>query len=195
LSRLDWYLWKKRMLQRRPWKWIDEAYWWVRYRTWSRYHVVRTDLSPGYTEPETRMFHAMMTILVDFVERELAWMSWCCEYPRGSKPKLPCPARGLAYLDWEIGLKMDERMSVYPEDPEYGQPTPQAKCAAEIKAIYLWYREVYQKRNDPYEGEWPEGKDEKTAGALRVHEEERRRAAEDAEMMKRLVDVREGMWT
>lgn len=44
------------------------------YRFMDKYHVVKTDLEPGYYDKDSLIFHANFSILVDFVESELAWM-------------------------------------------------------------------------------------------------------------------------
>lgn len=183
-------------------KWISDIGRWIKYRTTDRYDVVRLrDLRPGYYEPETRLLHAMMQILCDFVEVELAWHSYWRNPERSKKPKGRDREAGLAYLDWEVSLKFD--MGVNPGDEHYGEPTPQAIDAAEVKAIYLWYRDVYQKRresgdesglDDAYSSR-KSNPEEWTAACARHQELEEARHAEDAEYMKRLVDVRRSMWT
>lgn len=52
---------------------LRDLKYWVLYRTTRRhaYHVVRTDLKPGYYDTDIRMLHAMMTLMVQFVEEEL----------------------------------------------------------------------------------------------------------------------------
>lgn len=44
------------------------------YRFMDKYHVVKTDLAPGYYDKDSLLFHANFSILVDYVESELAWM-------------------------------------------------------------------------------------------------------------------------
>jgi len=50
---------------------IDRVYWWIRYRTFSRYHIVNTGLSPRYYDVDELMFHACFSLLGRFVEGEL----------------------------------------------------------------------------------------------------------------------------
>lgn len=47
----------------------------LRYRLYDKNHIVKTDLEPGYYDKDTILFHANFTILVDFVESELAWFN------------------------------------------------------------------------------------------------------------------------
>jgi hypothetical protein len=166
-----------------------------------RYNVVYLrDLKPGYYEPEDRLFHSMMQILCDFVEVELPWLSRACDPDRTPKPAKRDREAGLRYLDWEIGLKYDEDSGTHPDDPHYGQPTGQAKAAIEIQQIYLWYRDVYQKRlecgeeSGLYACKKHEGPEWETV-CKRYHELEEDRRDEDAAYMKRLIDVRRSMWT
>jgi hypothetical protein len=187
-------------LWERALKKLTDGIWWVRHRTINRYDVVwLRDLEPGYYEVEDRLFHSMMQILCDFVERELAWHDWCCDQD-SPKPKSRDRARGLAHLEWAIGLKCDENHGVYPDEAHYGEPTGQAESAAEVKAIYLWYRDVFQKRLDVgdesglYATHETKGPAWETA-CKRHHELEEQRYAEEATYMKRLVDVRRSMWT
>jgi hypothetical protein len=50
---------------------IDSIYYWIRYRTFDKYHVVKTDLKPGYCDIDERMFRACFALLGQFVELEL----------------------------------------------------------------------------------------------------------------------------
>lgn len=182
---------------------LSDSWWWIRHRTTDRYDIVwLRDLKPGYYEPEDRLFHSMMQILCDFVELELPWHSWCCEQET-PKPKGRERQKGLEYLDWEASLRWDENHGTHPGDKEYGELMGQAISAMEIKAVYLWYRDVFQKRRDvgdesgmyvAYDGhyeDWAAWRD-----ACKRHQEiEEQRYAEDAAYMKRLVDIRRSMWT
>ncbi len=47
---------------------------WIRYRTYNRYHVVKTGMEPGYVDVTERMLHVNFNMLKDFVEIEKAHM-------------------------------------------------------------------------------------------------------------------------
>jgi hypothetical protein len=182
---------------------LSEAKQWIIHRTIDRYDFIWLhDLRPGYHEPETRMFHSMMQILCDFVEIELAHHRWACRSDRDKhpKPKKRDREAGLAHLDWEISLKLDEHMGVYPGEESYGGISPQALAAMEVKAIYLWYRDVFQKRLE--EGEesglyaCASHTGQEWESACKRHRQlEEDHEAEDTQYMKRLIDVRRSMWT
>lgn len=61
---------------------VDNAYFWLAHRSFDRYHVVRTDLPPGYYDADERMFRACFALLGQFVERELGAPD--PEYPEAS---------------------------------------------------------------------------------------------------------------
>ena len=53
---------------------VSQAYWWVRYRTTNRYHVMHTGLEPGYYDPSDRILHAVMEEVTRFYDRaEVQW--------------------------------------------------------------------------------------------------------------------------
>lgn len=171
-----------------PWLTLHNLKNWIRHRTWDRYHIVKLrDVAPGYLEPEDRMFLSMMQILCDYVECELPHHDWACNQGSKKKPATRDREGGLAYLDWEIGLRMDETCGVDPDQPHYGARSSQSIAASEVKEIYLWYRDTYLNRDDPWTNQPVDGD---KAMAL-----DERRYEEDARYMKRLVDVRRSMWT
>jgi hypothetical protein len=136
------------LCNRLRWWWQDKnPYDWVRFRTWDRYHVVKCDgLEPRYWEIEDRMLHAMFGLLREFVEVESAHMHQLGDghlYKRGRSRE-----DGIAHLDWAASLKIDW---LDKDDPEYGKPSPQAKAAMEIKALYLWW--VDGRPSNPTPGE------------------------------------------
>lgn len=157
----------------------------------SKTHVIPTDLPLGqWQECSTRIEHGLFYLVVDFVEGEKAHMhSWSLE--EGEKPIKDKREAGLAYLDWEISL---------------GDESPhQAKAAQELKDLYLWIKDVYPNRPDPYDSEiWDEYERASEAATTR---EEKRKALEDhyqkeraqidevTEKLVQIVRLRETMWT
>lgn len=166
-----------------------------------------------------RMLPCLFDELVEFVEVEQAWSHCLWSDDKRAKFNQPwwnrgwlnfhfawrCPEAGLEYLDWAATLTNDET----------GEPTPQAEGAKEIKELYLWYKEIYPNRPDPYdESGWsdhceklrehygdrwlcrkdPNGTD--TGPMLdKIHEMEEAYNKEDTEMMCRLIKVRHSLWT
>lgn len=59
---------------------IDDIYWWFAHRFCNRHKYNCVDmgktLKPGYYEIETRMLHALFTLLSDYVEREMDIVTW-----------------------------------------------------------------------------------------------------------------------
>jgi hypothetical protein len=141
---------------------LSDAKWWVIYRTTERYHVVRCDgLRPGYHEAEEQLLHSMFGILRDYVECELAWHELWCNFKtkkwESRKRRLMFWSEyrsrevGIEHLDWAASLVYDEDMGMKPGDEKYGEPTPQAEAAKEIKALYLWWVDERPKRKEPGE--------------------------------------------
>jgi hypothetical protein len=49
---------------------FNDIYWYVRWRTWDRYHIINMGLKPGYYDKDYLMLHACFNLLVQFIERE-----------------------------------------------------------------------------------------------------------------------------
>jgi hypothetical protein len=133
-----------------PVKWKYEAIRdWIRYRTYDKYHIVKTELKPNYYDKRTIMLHVNFDMLKDFVEGELAWRSWCFEdsdrreklsfwkrkLPLGYKWSFRDPVRGMKHLEWEATL--DD-----PSLPPHEQSPGQAIAAREKIALYKWWVET-----------------------------------------------------
>lgn len=58
---------------------------------------------------------------------------------------------GLEFLKEESELVLDESWGVFPDSPNYGKPAHQAIIAKETIELYLWYKDVYPNRKDPYD--------------------------------------------
>lgn len=110
-------------------------------------HVLKTNLKIGkYYDPEQRMLHGLFSMLVDFVEIDLA-SQYGWDNPNYQKRKkqtllwrrFKSRQMGLAHLDWASSLIMDQNMGVAPNDPKFGQLAGQALAAIEIKKLYLWW--------------------------------------------------------
>jgi len=124
---------------------------WIRYRTFDRYHIVDTGLSPEYYEFEDRMLFASFNMLKDFVEKEQAWSYQCWNqeaYPFTRAERLPLyyimyyrkPELGIKYFEWASTL---DASNLSPND----QCIPQAIAARETLELYRWWVDVRPNRN------------------------------------------------
>lgn len=53
-----------------PFRQIHDAYWWIKYRTTNRYHMLNLGIKPGYSDVTERLIHANFALLVYFMEVE-----------------------------------------------------------------------------------------------------------------------------
>jgi len=129
---------------------IKDAYrnikYFFRYRFTDKYHIVDTKLKPGYYDIDMRMLHANFSLLVDYVEVELAHLHTCCvqdEYEKltwwQKKFGVRSADLGLRYLDF----KLDKN------DDHYSRS--KAKECKLIKDLYHWWTVTRPSRKDAYE--------------------------------------------
>lgn len=169
-------------------------------------HYLPTGLKPGiYSDASERLLRGMFETLVDFVEVEKASMQRSCGDETKKSPFLTnwrrCrdPELGIKYLQWEMSLTDDENGGIH---------THQAEKAREILELYLWWKNIYPNRPDPYDtpelntyyketGRINFGLDREQYMEIYGHTlalEEAYRA-EDEAMSIRLVKIREQLWT
>lgn len=204
-----------------PVKWkIDKIKDWVRYRTYARYHIIETELEPGYHETESRMLYSSFSLLKDFVEIQLAWNSYWSErrenvtfwqkhlpfYIYNGFKSFRSRELGLKHLDWAATL--DD-----PSLPPYERSDHQAVAAREIRELYLWWVDTRPNRkleetgtysdqgldilgvlDDDFDREAPDYKKYRSAMDRNAELEEKWRI-EDTEMLIRLVKIRQQLWT
>jgi hypothetical protein len=190
------------------------------------------DIRPGtWCDVGNRFLPCLFNELVDFVEIETAWshIAWGDKEAR-AKYDPPfyasgwfrwrtwrCPQAGLDHLDWAMSLKFDEDW-MDKDNPKFGQPTPQALAAKELKELYTWWTTIYRNRPDPHDASgWsdyceasrianggkfsfgsdksPELKEMSDKSHKLLQEIEAAYEAEDEEMMIRLIKVRNSLWT
>lgn len=190
---------------------------WVLHRTVRRFHVVDTGLEPGYYDKDTLILHGAFSILVDYVEQEVAWMEvifdkeamkkelgWRYYLPRLFRPEYRNREAGLKHLDWEATLDSED---LHPNE----QSPDQAKRARELKALYLWWTEERPKREeleyplddtiglDSLSQKWKKANPDKDEAiskwARNSHIQEEAWAQEDTMMLIKLIKLRRGMWT
>jgi hypothetical protein len=191
------------------------------------------DIKPGqWQDVGNRFLPCLFNELVDFIEIESAWIHIAWSDEGKAKYNAPfwasgwfrwrtwrCPQAGLDHLDWAMSLTYNEDW-IDKNDPKYGQPTPQALRARELKELYVWWTETYRNRPDPMDASgWSaycdacrdEGgggvmsmfKDTKSPALKKqgdkahklLHKIEAAYEKEDTEMMIRLIKVRDSLWT
>lgn len=169
-----------------------------------------SDIKPGqWRDLSDRFLPCMFNELVMYVESELAHhhASWADDKKYTFK-KGRCKQAGLDNLHWQSELvwTTDDLDS---GDVRIGQPTQQAINAQEIYRLYDWWTRIRPSRPDPgEESGWFEYcaskspsdiMDRPTADSramvLAMHKLEEAQAAEDEEMMIRLIKVRSALWT
>ncbi len=192
----------------------------IRYRFIDRYHVINTGLKPGYHDVDARLLNGSFSLIVDFVEVELAWMHVVFDNTARKEFSYPWwslgwtrfksfrnPDAGLAHLKWEMTLDNENL-------PSHERNPIQAATAREIWELYHWWKYIRPKRSDPFESsglnEWFEGRSledvfdgemsaddrKKERDMLNLsHEIEASYEQEDQEMLIRLVKIRKSLWT
>ena len=191
------------------------------------------DIKPGqWKDVGNRFLPCLFNELVDFIEIESAWshIAWGNKEDR-AKYDPPfwasgwfrwrvwrCPQAGLDHLNWAMTLKFDE--DYCKDEKYYGQPTPQAIRAKELKDLYVWWTTVYRNRPDPHDASgWSDyceklreesGNEDRWFGIRSKNPETEKlgktalklttkiEAAydkEDTEMMFRLIKARDSLWT
>lgn len=191
------------------------------------------DIKPGqWQDVGNRFLPCLFNELVDFIEIESAWshIAWGDKEQR-AKYDPPfyasgwwrwrtwrCPQAGIDHLDWAMTLKFDEDW-ISKDDPKFGQPTPQAIRAKELKDLYMWWTVTYRNRPDPYDASgWtdhceamrlknpgnmfaslnakdPADKKASDKAHKLLQKIEAAYEKEDEAMMIRLIKVRDALWT
>jgi hypothetical protein len=213
---------------------IYSAKYYINNRWVTRSHALTAsprDIKPGqWQDVGYRFLPCLFNELQNYVEVELAW--WHIAWDEAAKKKYQapfwargwfrwrtwrCPEAGIANLEWQQSLTN----SYLNEDHEdYNKPSPQAKDAAEILALYKWWTEVYRNRPDPHDASgWSAYCDEKrklNPGSMSLFNSknetkemkargtkaldlsrkiEQGYGREDEKMMIRLIKIRRKLWT
>lgn len=187
------------------------------------------DIRPGsWCDVGNRFLPCLFNELVDFVDIELAWwhIVWASREDR-AKYRPPFWATGwfrwriwrskqagLDNLAWQMSLTNKDYIAE--DHPDYGQPSPQAITAREIRDLYIWWTEERPRRVDPMEASgWsaycdrrrqsdPENwifmglgdNRENTDHMHKIMQElEAKYEAEDETMLIRLIKIRNSLWT
>lgn len=171
-----------------PIKWkYDKVTDWVRYRTYDRYHVVKTGKSPGYSDAREQILNVNFNILKDFVEIETAWRTRCFSGDLTFAERyIPLyrffvdnrnPEVGLSHFKWAATL--DD-----PSLPAHERSPAQAEAAREILVLYNWW---VNERPNRKEAELPEY-DDQGMGLMASLDEDFDRDAEDYKKFKDVMD-------
>jgi len=204
-----------------PVKWkYEKVHDWVRYRTYDKYHIVDTGLTPSYYDPCTVMLHVNFNILKEFVEVEQAWSkylwsgdykehaSWCEKHMPFYRRVFPfrSPEHGVKHFEWAATL--DD-----PNLPPHERCDHQAVAAREILVLYKWWVEdrparkeiehvPYNKQgmgmlgcfDDDFNQEAEDYKAHVTSMEAASNQEEEWEK-EDEAMLIRLMKIRKSLWT
>jgi hypothetical protein len=201
----EWEKWKEEQKKKRPFRfWLSDTFLsrlqniiyypydiystiriYIRNRYFDKLHYLKTGLKPGeYYDLDERMLHGLFNELVIFVETELAHLSRWDQSKTYDFKNGRCVQAGLDHLEWASKLIYNEEYGVNKDDAIYGQITPQAKSAIEIKELYNWWKNIRPNRAEPYDD-----KDFKVAIKLEDHYED-----EDTEMLIKLMNIRKSLW-
>lgn len=172
---------------------LTEYWYYWRCRLWTRWNVVRVrTLAPVYTDRSELLLHVAFQVFTDYMERERdqIWSSEACREDMASgdgwsADELPRAIEREALYEWWTRQRAIDRQ-------------------AEQDALSRWH-DAFQAaggmKSEPTDNArlhrlvFPE----KTPELERLHAEHARIEAEndarDQEMLRRLIDIREGLWT
>ena len=193
---------------------------WVLHRTTDKYHIIRTELKPGYYDVDTRLMYGMFALLKMYVEEECSHMYYFCHKDAPKPNKWNKRSLGIRHLVYDIFSDYKENERPKEGSDEYIIITNQMARCKEILDLYSWWVFDRPRRPDPMEtsglSEWYD-KVEKKHGDIfltidRENQTEEENAEwrvmhnkdmeieeayqkEDTEMMKKLIDLRGSLWT
>ncbi len=144
-----------------------------------------------YYDTDEKLFLAVFSMLIDYVENEVAHLSKICPADE-QHPNILAYQRASWFDRWWNRDLWNERLALAHFDWEMtlGEEHPrQASAAKEIQELYLWYKHIRPKRFDPHVL-IPNPADHELY--FKVVEEQR---DEDDEMLCRVIRARHSMWT
>lgn len=174
----------------------------VAHRTTKRFNVLKIrSLSSDYWDKDEIMLHAIMQLVVDFVEIECAFMVMDQPYTFKERLylKLPWFLRSDNLIrSRERGLQhLDELISVYEDRMKDASDAPR-----NIKEVYIWWKDIRPQRKQTMESLFinSDGKeivDVKVLTKLVKQEMalEKKFEKEDEKMLKLIISARTFMWT
>ena len=170
------------LLRFRVFRWLDRAAYWLRTHTWDRYHMIdirsrRNGYAWEWMDRSEGMLFAVMSMLVDFIEKERAFEVIDWDSDDGHREA----ARELReiYLWWTQDRKIEHDEHERLADEAY----------KDFQFTFTDMPGGLQRLDPPVETpEQRKARDD-------VQEAEDRLDQRDTDMMIRLIKVREAMWT
>lgn len=203
-----------------PVKWkYEKVHDWIRYRTYDRYHIIDTGLTPSYYDATTQILHVNFNILKEFVEVEQAWSTYCWSDDRKTatwcEKHMPFYRRVYPFRRPDLGIKHFEWAATLddPALPPHDRCDHQAVAAREVLALYRWWmidrpgrKEIeYVPHSDQGLGIMSSLDDDfdRDAEDYKAHVASMEEATkqeedwnnEDEEMLIRLMKIRKSLWT
>jgi len=146
----------------RPCTLIEDAERWLAYRTYDKYHVVATNLEPGYYDKPETFLHVVFSLLEDFVECECASYTAHLHKDKLSfiqklELKVPLTISRMFFPDFkcrELGLlHIQERRKLEASNFDVGGDSETSakyreehiKFWTEVEDLYRWWKDVYSK--------------------------------------------------
>lgn len=166
----------------------------IRNRYIDKLHYLNTGLQPGeYYDLDYRIIHGLFNELVDFVEKDLSYLS---HWDRNKTYKFKngrCIEAAYDYFQWANNLKHN------------GELTEQAKASRKIQELYEWWKNERPNRVDPFScSEFSYDIDEildgqkikrKQRDIKKAYDLELAQDNEDTEMLIELIKIRNHLWT
>ncbi|CAB4141325.1 hypothetical protein UFOVP410_164 [uncultured Caudovirales phage] len=177
---------------------------WISFRTFKKHNQLKIrTLKPTYWDKDTIMLHAVMQLVVDYVEIELAALE--IDYKNLTlKQKLyknlPWFLRSSELIrSRELGLQHIQFIKSF-NDKYYSEEDihkTQIKHMEILEKVYLWWKDVYPNRLDPddaagFKFSLNYFDEEKAKDAIRIESEY---YEEENKMLKLIIDIRQSLWT
>lgn len=160
----------------------------IAFRTTKRYNVIKIrSLKPSYYDKDTILLHAVMQLVVDYVEIELAseadskFNKVMSMLPYIIRPEYRSRKAGTARLNYLIHLKdNDEDWKTFYK---------------EIEKVYIWWTDVYPQRLSVDDMMENFNNTDNIEDITRVFEIENNYYKEEETMLKTVIKYRQYMWT
>jgi hypothetical protein len=173
----------------------------VAFRTTKNYTAIKIkSLKPNYWDKDTLMLHAVMQLVVDYVEIELSALQLADKNQDSFKEKLyrylPWPVRPSNLIrSRERGLKYINYIKSF--DGQDDESTPLKEQIEHMKIlenVYLWWKDVYPNRIDPdvLSGFNLDYSCDKAIKSIEIEENYYK---EESSMLNLIVNIRGSLWT
>lgn len=172
----------------------------VAHRTTKRYNVLKMHtLAPGYWDKDEIMLHAIMTLVVDFVEIECSFMELDIPYSFREKLWLRLPwflRNDNLIRSRERGIKhIESLISMYEDGMKDSSGHPRI-----IRDAYLWWKDTRPQHLNKIEELNKKMVNVNSDSELqkllvKIHKFETEVDKQDTKMLKKIVEARSFMWT